>query len=216
MTTALSPRAADTETQVREYVYAAAGATYDAAYLERPLIALCRSLGASRVLDLGCGNGTFCARLAREGFDVVGCDPSESGIAVARASVPGVRFERLGVGDDPASLDEAPFDAVIAMEVVEHLYAPRQLPRFARCVLKPHGHLLVSTPYHGFLKNLALSLTNAWDAHLSPLWDGGHIKFWSPRTLRRLGEDEGFTFERFAGAGRLPWLWKSMIVVFRS
>src|SRR5262249_37524354 len=75
------------------------------------------------------------------------------------------------------------------------------------------GHLIISTPYHGYLKNLFLALTNSWDAHLSPFWDGGHIKFWSYKTLSRLLNESGFRIVRFIGAGRLPFLWKSMIVV---
>jgi 2-polyprenyl-3-methyl-5-hydroxy-6-metoxy-1,4-benzoquinol methylase len=199
-----------------EYEYRDAEPSYDAKYLTQPVLALCKTIGVKRILDLGCGNGVFSAQLAAAGFDVVGCDPSASGITIARRSNPGVTFKKVGVDEEPARLDEPPFDAVVALEVVEHLYAPRNLPRFARSVLKPGGYLLVSTPYHGFLKNLSLAVTNKWDAHLSPLWDGGHIKFWSRRTLRRLCEGEAFVYDRFVGAGRVPWLWKSMILVFRS
>ncbi|HSG00244.1 MAG TPA: class I SAM-dependent methyltransferase, partial [Vicinamibacterales bacterium] len=174
-----------------------------------------RRAGSQRVLDLGCGNGAFCHELAARGFEAVGCDPSETGIRVARATVPDVTFFELGVHDDPARLETAPFDAVVAIEVVEHLYLPRQLPEFARRVLKPDGHLIVTTPYHGYLKNLALSLLGRWDAHWSPLWDGGHIKFWSVDTLRALVEPVGFEFESFVGVGRLPGFWKSMVLVFR-
>jgi 2-polyprenyl-6-hydroxyphenyl methylase/3-demethylubiquinone-9 3-methyltransferase len=202
-------------TSRQEYRYDAAGPTYDGDYVERPLLEECRRLGARRVLDLGCGNGHLCASLVRHGFDVVGCDPSASGIEVARQSVPGVEFVKLGVDDDPARLGHAGFDLVVASEVIEHLYAPRHLPRFARAVLRPGGRLLISTPYHGYLKNLALSLLDRWDTHHSPLWDGGHIKFWSRRTLAQLMSEEGFAFERFVGAGRVPWLWKSMVVVFQ-
>jgi len=56
-------------------------------------------------------------------------------------------------------------------------------------------------------------LTNKWDAHLNPFWDGGHIKFWSRNTLSQLLNETGFGIVRFIGAGRLPFLWKSMIVV---
>jgi 2-polyprenyl-6-hydroxyphenyl methylase/3-demethylubiquinone-9 3-methyltransferase len=65
------------------------------------------------------------------------------------------------------------------------------------------------------LKNLALSIAGAWDAHHHPLVDGGHIKFWSRRTLAQLLSDEGFEEVAFQGAGRLPFLWKSMILMAR-
>ncbi len=181
-----------------------------------PVLQLCHELGVRRVLDLGCGNGEFCKRLAASGFEPTGCDPAESGIRLAQANVPGVTFKCLGVYDPPGQLGEADFDAVVAMEVVEHLYLPRRLCQFARAVLRDGGYLILTTPYHGYFKNLMLSLFDKWDPHLSPLWDGGHIKFWSPTTLRQLVEPEGFEFIKFVGAGRLPYLWKSMVLAFRA
>ena len=70
----------------------------------------------------------------------------------------------------------------------------------------------MSTPYHGYLKNLALAITGKMDAHFGPLWDGGHIKFWSRKTLSRLLEEKGFEVTDFAGCGRVPYLWMSMLV----
>lgn len=199
-----------------DYGYHSANATYHDAYIADPILRLCRQFEARRVVDIGCGNGTFARRLAAAGFEVVGCDPSSSGVRLAQAAAPRVTFKQVGVNDDPATLGQEGFDVAVSLEVVEHLYMPRALPAFAKAVLKPGGHLIVSTPYHGFLKNLALSVTNGWDEHWAPLWDGGHIKFWSPHTLRRLGEAEGFIAERTVMAGRCPWLWKSMIMVFRA
>jgi hypothetical protein len=67
---------------------------------------------------------------------------------------------------------------------------------------------IISTPYHGYLKNLVLALGNKWDSHLTPLWDGGHIKLWSRKTLSQLLSEAGFHVVRFIGAGRLPFLEK--------
>lgn len=198
-----------------DYGYAAPGATYDSQALFDEVIGLCRRVGARRVLDLGCGNGAFCRVLTDRGFEAVGCDPSESGVRIAARAVPAATFRQLGVYDDPAALDEPHFDAVVAIEVVEHLYLPRHLPRFARRVLKPGGSLILTTPYHGYLKNLAIGVLGRWDTHWSPLWDGGHVKFWSVRTLRALVEPEGFSYERFSGVGRVPGFWKSMVLQFR-
>lgn len=75
---------------------------------------------------------------------------------------------------------------------------------------------MISTPYHGYLKNLALSVFNKWDKHHTPLWHGGHVKFWSRKTLTQLLEANGFKVTEFHGAGRLPWLWKSMILVAKA
>jgi len=93
---------------------------------------------------------------------------------------------------------------------------PHRLPAYASAVLGPGGLLVISTPYHGFLKNLVLSIFNAWDAHLTALWCGGHIKFWSRKTLTTLLTENGFHVSQFHGVGRVPYLWKSMVVVARK
>jgi 2-polyprenyl-3-methyl-5-hydroxy-6-metoxy-1,4-benzoquinol methylase len=183
------------------------------AYLVDPVVALCKELGARRVVDVGCGNGNLAAALAAAGFDVTGCDDDKAGIDIARHTVPAARFEPVGVYDDPAGLGAVDFDVAVSTEVIEHLFRPSALPKFAAAVLKPQGHLILTTPYHGYLKNLALSLTNGWDRHFSPLWDGGHIKFWSPATIAQLLDREGFDVVKVTGAGRLRWFWKSMIVL---
>jgi len=112
-------------------------------------------------------------------------------------------------------VDERPFDVVISTEVIEHLYDPTKLFQFARGVLKPDGHLLVSTPYHGYWKNLALSVADKWDFHHHPARFGGHIKFWSRKTLSEMFVNFGFMVGEFRGVGRTPWLWNSMILVGR-
>jgi 2-polyprenyl-3-methyl-5-hydroxy-6-metoxy-1,4-benzoquinol methylase len=195
-----------------DYLYRNAEAEHTCAYLWEPVIGLCDEFGAKRVLDLGCGNGTFARELIDAGFEVVGCDPSANGVDYATQLVPSARFIKAGVYDDPALVGDTPFDVIISMEVVEHLFFPARLPRFAARLLRPGGHLIVTTPYHGYLKNLILSLTNKWDHHFDPFWDGGHVKFWSRRTLTTLIEEEGFTVDRFVGVGRCPYVWKSMIL----
>lgn len=172
-------------------------------------------LGRTRgaVLDLGCGNGSIARALIAEGYDVYGVDASESGIAIANAESPG-RFFVLDVssGQLPTELAGKCFDAVISTEVIEHLYDPRAFIVFARRILASGGEFIVSTPYHGYLKNLALAVTGKFDAHFTVLWDGGHIKFFSRETLEQMLRENGFEVTAFAGAGRCPYLWKSMLL----
>jgi 2-polyprenyl-3-methyl-5-hydroxy-6-metoxy-1,4-benzoquinol methylase len=174
---------------------------------------VCAELRVRRVVDIGCGNGALCRELADRGYEVVGCEPSAESLRFAQRGAPGLVFHRLGVDDDPSVIGNESFDVAIATEVIEHLVRPFNLAHFAKRLLRSGGYLIISTPYHGYLKNLILALTNRWDAHLSPFWDGGHIKFWSRKTLSQLLNETGFRIVRFIGAGRLPFLWKSMIVV---
>lgn len=72
---------------------------------------------------------------------------------------------------------------------------------------------MISTPYHGYLKNVLIALTGRFDRHHDPLWEGGHLKFFSPRTLRRLVERDGFRMVEIHRVGRIPALAKSMVAV---
>ena len=168
------------------------------------------------VLDIGCGEGNMAKALIRRGHDVFGVDASESGIQLASMDAPG-RFFVMDIdgGRLPAELVGIRFNAVISVEVIEHLYAPRSLTALARKVLVPGGELILSTPYHGYVKNLLLAASGRLDRHLGALWDGGHIKFFSRSTLERLLIEEGFSVTGFAGAGRFQFMWRSMVMKAR-
>lgn len=188
------------------------------AYLTGSLLRLLEqgSSPGDQILDVGCGNGALCGLLNRRGFQVVGVDPSASGIAAARQSFPTIPFHQAAATTEEIGvLALPPFDVVISTEVVEHCYAPRCWAAAMYSCLKPGGQLICSTPYHGYLKNLALALSGRLDAHFTALWEGGHIKFWSRDTLSQLLITAGFTDLSFVGAGRLPWLWKSMLITGR-
>jgi 2-polyprenyl-3-methyl-5-hydroxy-6-metoxy-1,4-benzoquinol methylase len=183
-------------------------------YLYPVLREMLRYDKSKRILDMGCGNGEIANLLLAEGFDVMGIDASVTGVEVANKKNPG-RFFVHDVSQEklPAEVADIPFDIVISTEVIEHLYAPRAYMRLIQKTLQAkHGQVILSTPYHGYLKNVALALMGKMDRHYTALWDGGHIKFWSRQTLTSLLEEFGFRVTDFRGAGRLPYLWKSMII----
>jgi 2-polyprenyl-6-hydroxyphenyl methylase/3-demethylubiquinone-9 3-methyltransferase len=140
-------------------------------------------------------------------------DLSESGIDAARFAYRNIQFLMGDVTADLAILlNGQQFDAVVSAEVIEHVYSPRALVANAFRLLKPGGRFIVTTPYHGYWKNIALAVTGNMDAHFTALWDGGHIKFWSRRTLSLVLEEAGFDDIGFVGAGRVPYFWKSMVL----
>jgi len=182
-------------------------------FLKDPILNLLKSVGTKRVLDIGCGNGTLDKYLIEGGIEIVGVEPGDDGIKNARKLLPGTIFFQLGVYDDPLRITEDGFDAVLSTEVIEHLYQPRKLIEFAKAKLKPGGYLLLTTPYHGYIKNMMLSVFNKWDYHHAPWWDGGHIKFWSKASLTALVEEQDFKVVKFVGIGRAPYLWRHMALL---
>lgn len=194
---------------LREYGWENADSTADHAYTFPAIVSLLPA-GKLNILDAGCGNGAIAGKLAELGHRVTGIDLSEDGIVLARRAHPDVRFEVTSIYDDLRSIvDEV--DLVISSEVIEHLYYPEKYLRNMHSIIRPGGGIILTTPYHGYLKNLALSLLNYWDKHHTVDWEGGHIKFFSERTLRKMLAATGFSNTTFNNAGRVRWLWKSMV-----
>jgi 2-polyprenyl-3-methyl-5-hydroxy-6-metoxy-1,4-benzoquinol methylase len=170
-----------------------------------------------RVLDLGCGNGITTKALADNGYIVVGVDPSASGITTGRNHFPAIRFHLdIATPGLLGRIGEKPFDAVVSSEVVEHVYDPHAWADCCAECLQPGGRLIATTPHHGYLKNLLISLTNGWDRHWGPSTTGGHIKFWSRATLSKLLSHHGFEIERTFGVGRFPPVSASLVVIARK
>jgi 2-polyprenyl-3-methyl-5-hydroxy-6-metoxy-1,4-benzoquinol methylase len=105
---------------------------------------------------------------------------------------------------------------VVSLEVIEHCFHPRRFAKTFYDLIAPGGIGILSTPYHGYWKNLALAVAGKWDDHLTVLWEGGHIKFFSKRTLGMLLAESGFNYIRFIRVGRIPPLAKSMIAIVRK
>lgn len=171
--------------------------------------------GKNRLFELGCGNGSVAAKLTQQGWDVTGVDPSAEGIAQAQAAYPSLKLS-LGSAYDNLREKYGSFPVVTSLEVVEHVYAPRDYARTLYELLEPGGVAIISTPFHGYWKNLAMAVTGKMDAHFTALWDHGHIKFWSEKTLTQLLVERGFAPPRYIRVGRIPALAKSMIAVTRK
>jgi 2-polyprenyl-6-hydroxyphenyl methylase/3-demethylubiquinone-9 3-methyltransferase len=198
--------------EATEFVWDGSGETGAHRYLAAPICARLAASRARTVLDLGCGNGAMAARLAAQGYEVAGCDYSLSGLEKAREALPSAILFRHDLGAELPARHIGRYDAVVSSEVIEHLLLPRRLMQNAFAALKPGGVLVVTTPFHGYLKNLLLALTNKFDDHWHPLRDYGHVKFFSKRTLTQLFEESGFESLRYSAAGRLPPVACSMVI----
>ncbi len=184
-------------------------------YLLPALLKELRRLREGRLFELGCGNGSVANVLSLHGWDVTGVDPSTEGIALANSRFPHLKLFAGSAYDDLSSI-YGRFPVVTSLEVVEHVYFPRKYAATLYDLLEPGGTAIISTPYHGYWKNLVLALTGRMDVHFTALWDHGHIKFWSVRTLGLLLEEAGFRDIAFRRVGRIPPLAKSMLAIVRK
>lgn len=177
-------------------------------------ISLCNP---KRILDIGSGNGGLCHSIFENGYYICGVEYDKGGVEISKQSYPKIHFYNYGVQDDPNELlvqeKGGQFDLIVSTEVIEHLYSPQLLVKYSHACLSVGGKLIITTPFHGYLKNLALSLFNKWDSHHVVDWDGGHIKFFSLKTIAQLLENNGFKVIKKTGVGRVPYLWKSMVIV---
>lgn len=197
-----------------QYTYHGAGQSWSHSYLLDHVLGEAQKSGASRAFEIGAGNGYVASRIAELGIDVCGIEPSPSGVAFARSQSPSVNIHSGSAYDDLVR-QYGKFPLVLSLEVVEHLMYPRVFAKAVHDLLEHDGTALVSTPYHGYLKNLALAASGKLDDHFTALWDGGHIKFWSIRTLSTLFFEAGLRVERVIRIGRIPPLAKSMLLVLK-
>jgi 2-polyprenyl-6-hydroxyphenyl methylase / 3-demethylubiquinone-9 3-methyltransferase len=120
------------------------------------------SLSGLSVLDIGCGGGLVAEPLARLGANITGIDPAVENIEAAKAHAAGMRlqidYRNTTVKDLAAS--GASFDAVLLLEVIEHV---PDVPAFLACVaplVKPGGLMVLST-LNRTLKAYALAIIGA-------------------------------------------------------
>jgi SAM-dependent methyltransferase len=200
-----------------EYNYSSAGPMWSNAYTWPLLLRILKRLAPApaRVFELGCGNGATARLVAERGHEVVAVDPSESGIAIASATASDrVTFAVASTSDDLGGRF-GQFPVVISLEVIEHCVSPREFMRAFTSVLAPGGIGIISTPYHGYLKNLCLAVSGRFDHHFDPLWEAGHLRFFTIAKLRELFAEFGFEDPEFHRAGRIPVIAKSVMAVVR-
>jgi 2-polyprenyl-3-methyl-5-hydroxy-6-metoxy-1,4-benzoquinol methylase len=100
------------------------------------------------IVDVGCGEGAFALRMVDSGFAVVGLDMIDADEHPARDEIAYVEVDLLDAGAREAFLEEhrERYDAVVLLEVIEHVHDPWQVLEFCRALLRPEGTLLLSTP----------------------------------------------------------------------
>ena len=148
-----------------------------------------------RVVDLGCGWGTFEWVLAPRVREITGVDFSATSIALcnerlATEALPNVRFVQADAGD--TGLPAGSADVVICADLFEHLY-PEDSGRVAKeafRLLRPGGRFVVWTPHRGHI----LEVLRHHRIVLKP--DPSHVDYKSMERMTGLLREAGFEIER--------------------
>jgi SAM-dependent methyltransferase len=152
-----------------------------------------------RALDLGCGDGTLTAELARTTALAIGAEVAQAAITRAARRHPELRFELIPI-DGPLPFADNEFDLVWSSEVIEHVADTARWLSEVRRVLAPGGRLALTTPSHGRLR-LALG---GIERYSEPL--GDHLHLYTRRSLTALLHEFGFDPVEVRGAGGPPWM----------
>jgi len=160
-----------------------------------------RPLAGLSVLDIGCGGGLLSEPLARMGGQVTGIDPAAGNIVVARrhAEEGGLDIDYRPVTAEALAATGARFDAVLALEVVEHVADVGLFVRTAGELVAPGGMMVLST-LNRTLRSFALAIVGAeyvlrWLPRGTHRWD----RFIRPDELETILGAAGFTVSESIG-----------------
>jgi 2-polyprenyl-6-hydroxyphenyl methylase/3-demethylubiquinone-9 3-methyltransferase len=148
-----------------------------------------------RILDVGCGGGLISEPLSRLGAAVTGIDPGAQNIAIARshAEPQGLAIDYRVATVEALASEGAEFDAVVCLEVVEHVPDVAEFVKACTALVRPGGILILST-INRTLKAYALAIVGAeyvlgWLPRGTHQWE----RFVTPDELKRYIEAAGLT-----------------------
>lgn len=153
-----------------------------------------------RVLEIGCDEGDFAARLTGE---VWGVEPMADAAAIAAA-----RMTKVLVGTFDDVRDRLPrdyFDVVVCNDVIEHMTDHHRFLREIQDHMRPGGVLVGSIPNVRFYKNLfEVLLLRDWRYQDTGILDRTHMRFFTRRSLYRDLVDAGYRIDLFRGINGGP------------
>ena len=159
------------------------GADLQRATWRRFVRTLQRFCPKGRLLDVGCGAGSFLVEAQRAGYEVAGQEVSPYFLDRLRSqfSIP------IYSGDiENMAVSEASFDCVTAFDVIEHHPNPKQLLNEIHRLLHPGGIAMIST--HDIGNAFARLYRMHW-RHIHPI---GHLTYFTRQTLTKMMESCGF------------------------
>ncbi len=154
------------------------------------------------VLDVGCGGGILSESMARAGATVLGIDLAKAVLDVAElhAADAAVQLDYRNISaEDLARERPAAFDVVTCMEMLEHVPDPAATVAALSKLVKPGGHIIVSTLNRNPLSFAVAILGAEYVARVLPRGTHDYLKFIRPSELARWGRNAGLELEDLTG-----------------
>jgi 2-polyprenyl-3-methyl-5-hydroxy-6-metoxy-1,4-benzoquinol methylase len=153
--------------------------------------------GKGRLLDFGCGGGSYLVRMREQGWHVTGLDLSTAAVRRVREDLGLPAFE----GSLPCpALQDRSFDVVTMWQVLEHVHNPMEALRDAHRLLVPGGRLVVTVPN---IDSLSFRLFGAWWYSLDL---PRHLTHFTPSTLYQMIDRAGFRVGPIRMVRHSSWL----------
>jgi len=164
-------------------------------------------LSGKRVIDIGCGGGILAESMARKGADVTGIDLSEKALKVAdlHSLESGVNVRYKLIAAEAMAAEEAgQYDVVTCMEMLEHVPDPAAIVQACAALVKPGGHVFMSTLNRNPKAYLFAVLGAEYILRLLPKGTHDYDKFITPAELSQFARSAGLDLNSMRGMGYNP------------
>ncbi len=164
-------------------------------------------LAGKRVIDIGCGGGILAESMARKGADVTGIDLSEKALKVAdlHSLESGVNVRYKLIAAEAMAAEEAgQYDVVTCMEMLEHVPDPAAIVQACAALVKPGGHVFMSTLNRNPKAYLFAVLGAEYILRLLPKGTHDYDKFITPAELSQFARSAGLDLNSMRGMGYNP------------
>ena len=164
-------------------------------------------LAGKRVIDIGCGGGILAESMARKGASVTGIDLSEKALKVAdlHSLESGVNVRYKLIAAEAMAAEEAgKYDVVTCMEMLEHVPDPAAIVQACAALVKPGGHVFMSTLNRNPKAYLFAVLGAEYILRLLPKGTHDYDKFITPAELSQFARSAGLDLNSMRGMGYNP------------
>ncbi|KTD17022.1 bifunctional 2-polyprenyl-6-hydroxyphenol methylase/3-demethylubiquinol 3-O-methyltransferase UbiG [Legionella jordanis] len=162
-------------------------------------------LANKQVLDVGCGGGILTEAMASQDATVTGLDLSEEALSAAREHALSKHLTINYVCSAIEDYDEAQFDVITCMEMLEHVPQPEVIINHCARLLRPGGYLFLSTINRTFKAYTSVILAAEYLLGILPRQTHDFEKFVKPSELAQMARAAGLEMLKVSGMSYNPF-----------